>query len=121
MRTPLTDTVLATKDINDQPKADYVLLCSDGKKGYLVDSVSAVGDIMQAWQGGRIVFSAPLQSSWNLIHKDYLDMMTEEDMARKLSSVVVAAKKLHEELHVDADEKDSGESVIYDPRSKLYL
>lgn len=107
MLPPLKRTVLAQRDLSEQPASDYILIVGSGdRRGYYaIDSFEPGDGYMSFWKdttkGNVLVYACKMDGSWNVISRDLLEQVTEEDVLREQEADRKAHESLAKELRPD--------------------
>ena len=112
----LKRTLVAVKDLNEQPDSKFVLVAgAGGTRYYAVDSYGVMQDTVAFFREGSTlpVFVCKIDGTWSLVRRDVIDLVTEEEVLRSSKNDHDALEKLHGELHPGEKDasKDAGVGV----------
>lgn len=110
---PMQRTVLQTKDLEDQPKAAYVLLPPSGEGiGYMsIDDWRIDAQSMQAFYEGKAVAVFPVASEWRILDASRISRLTFEASMRLRADQMKASETLEKEIF-GAVQKDPMQAMI---------
>lgn len=110
----LKRSLVAVKDLTEQPDSEFVLVAgSGGTRYYAVDDYASDGNIIEFYLGENIVFTCKVDGNWSLVNRAVVDVVTEEEVLRSSKDDHDAIEALHKELH--PEEK----STVRDPGNYL--
>jgi len=93
-------TLVAVRDLKEQGESTYILVAgAGGTRYYAVDNYEVGGDIVEFYKGEECVFVTRVDSSWSLVRRDAIDLVSEEEVLRSSKTDHDALEKLHGELH----------------------
>lgn len=102
---PLQRTIFASKDISEQPDSEYILVLGSGdRRGYYAcDAVEHGEGVVSFFQGAdsKLVYMCRVDGAWNVLRRDLMEPITEEQLIRRTSAEHAAAEAISRELHPD--------------------
>lgn len=101
----LRRTLVAVKDLGEQPASRYVLVAgAGGTRYYAVDWWEVVDGTVNFYQGAtgsdsKLIFACKVEGSWSIVNREVAELLTEEEVLRSAQDDHKALDALHKELH----------------------
>lgn len=96
----LNRTLVAVKDLSEQPDSAYILVAgSGGTRYYAVDSWEIFEGTINFYLGEKIVFACKVDGTWSIVQREVAELVREEEVLRASRDDHKALEALHKELH----------------------